>query len=274
MTAPTITDQPKRWPIALIAVSAAVAVWSGWVGLGTMSGFGIVYPLPGIASGFHLNTAITLPIGMEAYGAYALGTWLRPAGIPARARSFARWSAVGALALGMLGQVAYHLLTAAHAHRAPWPVVVLVSCLPVAVLGFAATLAHLRHADERDAPPPVSGPVQSAAPEPVPGPVPDAITEGGPGPVLKALPGPVQQGGPRHRSSAPRTAGPKPRRTAPKAGSDADLANEARALNLLAADLEMTGADLARHLGVSESYGRKLRRRLTATVPEPGEGTS
>jgi hypothetical protein len=53
--------------------------------------------------------------------------------------------AVGALALGMAGQVIYHLLAAAHASRAPWPVVVLVSCLPVVMLGFGAALAHLLH---------------------------------------------------------------------------------------------------------------------------------
>ena len=51
----------------------------------------------------HLNTAITLPIGVEAYGAYALGAWLTP-GASERARKFAKWSAVGALLLGMLGQ--------------------------------------------------------------------------------------------------------------------------------------------------------------------------
>ena len=43
----------------------------------------------------------------------------------------------------MLGQVVYHLLSAVHAIRAPWPVVVLVSCLPVITLGFGAALTHL-----------------------------------------------------------------------------------------------------------------------------------
>jgi hypothetical protein len=139
--------QLPRWPLFLIAAPAAVAVWSGWVGLGGLCGFGPVNLLPGIGGGFHLNTAITLPVGVEAYGAYALGAWLTP-GTPERARSFARRSAVGALALGMLGQVVYHLLAAAGAQRAPWPVVVLVSCLPVVTLGFGAALTHLLRADE------------------------------------------------------------------------------------------------------------------------------
>ena len=132
----------RRWPLFLIAAPAAVAVWSGWVGLGTLCGFGIVHPLPGIADAFRLNTAITLPVGVEAYGAYALGAWLTPGTGPA-ARRYARRSALGALALGMAGQVIYHLLAAAHAHRAPWPVVVLVSCLPVLTLGFGGALTHL-----------------------------------------------------------------------------------------------------------------------------------
>jgi DNA binding protein with HTH domain len=131
-----------RWPLFLIAAPAAVAVWSGWVGLGGLCGFGIVHPLPGIADGFRLNTAITLPVGVEAYGAYALGAWLTPGTAPA-ARTFARRSALGALALGMAGQVIYHLLAAAHAATAPWPVVMLVSCLPVLTLGFGAALTHL-----------------------------------------------------------------------------------------------------------------------------------
>jgi hypothetical protein len=134
--------QLPRWPLFLIAAPAAVAVWSGWVGLGTMCGFGVIHPLPGIWDGLRLDTAITLPVGVEAYGAYALGAWLTP-GTPERARSFARRSAIGALALGMLGQVVYHLLAAAGAQRAPWPVVVLVSCLPVVTLGFGAALTHL-----------------------------------------------------------------------------------------------------------------------------------
>ncbi len=92
----------KRWPLYLIASPAAVAIWSGWVAVGELCGFGLVTPLPGILPGFHLNTAITLPVGVEAYGAYALGAWLTP-GTPERARTFARRSAVGALALGMLG---------------------------------------------------------------------------------------------------------------------------------------------------------------------------
>jgi hypothetical protein len=154
----------RRWPLALIAAPAAVAVWSGWVGLGGLCGFGALAPLPGI-TGFRINTAITLPVGVEAYGAYALGAWLAP-GAPPRARAFARRSAIGALALGMAGQVIYHLLAAAHAVAAPWPVVTLVACLPVATLGMAAALTHLLRVP---APVPALRPVREPPREPVQG---------------------------------------------------------------------------------------------------------
>lgn len=134
----------RPWPLLPIAASAAVAIWSGWVGLGQMCGFGPVNLLPGIGGGFHVNTAIALPIGVEAYGAYGLKVWLNPA-TPERARGFARKSAIGALILGAFGQVIYHLLAHVGAVRAPWPVVVLVSCMPIATVAFAATLWHLTH---------------------------------------------------------------------------------------------------------------------------------
>jgi hypothetical protein len=132
----------RRWPLVLIAAPAAVAIWSGWVGLGGLCGFGPIHPLPGIWDGAVINTAITLPIGVEAYGAYALRAWLTR-GVNQRAQQFARASAIGSLVLGMCGQVIYHLLSAAHEARAPWPVVMLVSCIPVITLGFGAALTHL-----------------------------------------------------------------------------------------------------------------------------------
>ncbi|SCE95112.1 hypothetical protein GA0070558_11579 [Micromonospora haikouensis] len=154
-TAPTAADAAPAtrvrsavaWPVVLLALPAFVAIWSGWVGLGGLTGFGIVHPLPGIADGFSLNTAITLPIGVETYGAYALYVWLSGR-VPNVARRFAKWSALGSLAVGALGQVAYHLLVAAGITSAPWWITTAVACLPVAVLGMGAALAHLVRAHD------------------------------------------------------------------------------------------------------------------------------
>ncbi|HLL66813.1 MAG TPA: ABC transporter permease [Micromonosporaceae bacterium] len=133
---------PRTWPLLLLALPAFVAIWSGWVGLGGLTGFGNVHPLPGIWDSVTLNTAITLPIGMETYAAYATRVWLTPA-LPARVRRYARTSAIGSLVLGAGGQVAYHLMTAAGMTHAPWQITTLVACIPVAVLGMAAHLVHL-----------------------------------------------------------------------------------------------------------------------------------
>jgi hypothetical protein len=87
-------------------------------------------------------------VGVEAYAAYALRAWLAGEhSISGRTRRFAKWSAICSFALGMAGQVAYHLLAQAWTARAPWPVTMIVSCLPVLVLAMGTTLAHMLRAD-------------------------------------------------------------------------------------------------------------------------------
>ena len=106
-------------------------------------------------------------VGVEAYAAYALRAWLaREHSIRGRTRRFAKWSAICSFALGMAGQVAYHLLAQAGAARAPWPVTTIVSCLPVLVLAMGTALAHMLRADaeagisgQPDRPRAVRGPV-------------------------------------------------------------------------------------------------------------------
>jgi hypothetical protein len=114
-----------------------------------------VHPLPGLWPSFRLDTAITLPVGVEAYAAYALDAWLTAnTHLTARTRGFARRSATGSLLLGMAGQIAYHPLTQAHATRAPCPITTAVSCQPVRILGMSAALAQLIHTDTHHPGPP------------------------------------------------------------------------------------------------------------------------
>ncbi len=95
-----------------------------------------------------MDTAVTLPAGVEAYAAHALHAWLSASTvISARTRRFARRPAIGSLLLGMTGQAAYHLLTQAGSTHAPWAITTAVSCLPVLVLSMGATLTHLIRAD-------------------------------------------------------------------------------------------------------------------------------
>jgi hypothetical protein len=142
------TRTVRSWPLLVLAAPAAAEVWSGWVGIAQKTGFGLVSPLPGILPSLHLDTSITLPVGVEAYAAYALRAWLADEhSISDRTRRFAKWSAICSFVLGMAGQVAYHLLAQAGTARAPWPVTMIVSCLPVLVLAMGTTLAHMLRAD-------------------------------------------------------------------------------------------------------------------------------
>jgi len=142
------TRTVRSWPLLVLAAPAAAEVWTGWVGIAQKTGFGLVSPLPGILPSLHLDTSITLPVGVEAYAAYALRAWLSGEhSISGRTRRFAKWSAICSFALGMAGQVAYHLLAQAGTARAPWPVTTIVSCLPVLVLAMGTTLAHMLRAD-------------------------------------------------------------------------------------------------------------------------------
>jgi hypothetical protein len=144
----------RSWPLLVLAAPAAAEVWSGWVGIAQKTGFGLVSPLPGIWPSLHIDTAITLPVGVEAYAAYALRAWLASEHtISARTRRFAKWSAIFSFALGMAGQVAYHLLAQAGTARAPWPITTIVSCLPVLVLAMGTTLSHMLRADATESSP-------------------------------------------------------------------------------------------------------------------------
>ncbi len=134
---------PSRFPVVVISLAAAVAIWSGWVGLGQMCGFGPINLLPGIGGGFTLNSAIVLPISVEAYAAFALRVWLSTSYHAERTTRFARRSTFISLAVGGAAQVVYHLLAAAGWTKAPWPVTMLVSLVPVLVIGLAGTLAKL-----------------------------------------------------------------------------------------------------------------------------------
>lgn len=252
------------WPLILIALPAAVAVWSGWVGLGTLCGFGIVHPLPGIWDSLRLNTAITLPVGVEAYGAYALAAWLHP-GTVAHVKRFARNSALGSLALGMGGQVIYHLLAAWHRTAAPWPVVMLVSCLPVVTLGFGTALTHLLRTGTGTSTPSFDDPhpadAELAPVADAPG---TAVTETAGVPAIEAdstpdntppIPADTQQDTGADTAQPPvRTLSPTPR---PRAKRTARPDNAARIARLRTKNPDLTNAEIASRLGI---HPRTVRR--------------
>ena len=224
-TGPPPTARPGRtvrsWPLLVLAAPAAAEVWSGWVGIAQKTGFGLVSPLPGIWPSLHLDTAITLPVGVEAYAAYALRAWLaRDSAISDRTRRFAKWSAICSFALGMAGQVAYHLMAQAGMARAPWPVTTIVSCLPVLVLGMGTALAHMLRADAEATEAPDSGtgpPATVRSLSGLPRTRPDQTADD------RRPAGPATEAGPERPTPGPRhgqrLTGPSPRAAQPQAGS-------------------------------------------------------
>jgi hypothetical protein len=198
----------RSWVLVLLAFPAAAEVRSGWVGIAQKTGFGLVSPLPGIWSSLHLDTTITLPIGVEAYAAYALRAWLATdPWISTRTRRFAKWSAICSFALGMAGQVAYHLLVQAGEARAPWGITTVVSCLPAGPGPWHGDRAGPHAARRRHGRGPTGQPVPRAAQRLVPGQVRRGPVRGPAGP-----PTPDQDHGPDW--SSPRdqrpSGGPKP----------------------------------------------------------------
>lgn len=150
VTDPAKPPPAKRdhlWVLFVIAAAAAIEVCASWVGIGALSGFPIIR-LPHLPA---VNTDFSLMVGMEAYSGYALYRWLA-CGDGRRARPFAMWSAITALTLSLIGQIAYHVLAASHSrHHSPYALVGFVAALPVLVVMLAAILLHLVHLDREEA---------------------------------------------------------------------------------------------------------------------------
>lgn len=204
---------PVAWPLFLLSLPAFVSIWGGWVGMGRLTGFGPINLLPGIAD-FTVDTAITLPIGLETYAAYSMYAWLAAAHLSTSTRRFAKWSALGSLVLGMAGQAAYHVMASQGTVKAPVEIVIVVSAIPVIVLGLGTGLAHAMRKDwhayqatlqvaradagtdvpevsavERHVPEPATAPVERHAPE-VPAVVPAPVAENVPAPAPRGKPKP------------------------------------------------------------------------------------
>jgi hypothetical protein len=142
------TGAVRSWPLLVLAAPAAAEVWSGWVGIAQKTGFGLVSPLPGIWPSLHLDTAITLPVGVEAYAAYALCAWLTQGQVISARTRRVRQVVCDRLVRSRHGR-AGRLSPAGPGRGGAGAVAVttIVSCLPVLVLAMGTTLAHMLRAD-------------------------------------------------------------------------------------------------------------------------------
>ena len=262
VTVTTRTTSRRRWPLLAIGASAGTATWSGWVGLGELTGFGVVHPLPGIWDDLTINTAVTLPIGVEAYAMYALSIATSPRPLAARVRRYAWASSAAALALGMAGQVAYHVMTSHGPGRpAPWWVTALVSCLPVLVLGAASLLWHLAGHDDPIEPSNLPDPIRSAATDPISRPMVDPPADHAPRPMRAIAAG----------EQPLRVLGPV-RSGVPVVARAADVERTQAAIR--AGDLppRPTAAAIRTHLAISPAYARAARDAIRADT-EPTKPT-
>src|SRR5690606_22201009 len=142
-------------------------------------------------------------------------------------------SALGSLVLGMAGQAAYHVMASQGTVKAPVEIVIVVSAIPVIVLGLGTGLAHamrkdwhayqstlqvaradagtdvpevpaVAHANAGRSVPevPAVAPVERHVPEPAPAPVERHVPEVPavvPAPVAENVPAPAPRGKPKPR---------------------------------------------------------------------------
>jgi hypothetical protein len=127
------------WVVAGMTVTALSAAVSSFSGLRSLAA----------ATGWPEALAPLFPLTVDAYAMTGTRVWLSKATGSAAARRFARWNAIGAIGLSLVGNAGWHLI-AAHVLTVTWPIVVAVGAVPPAVLGLLSHLAVLRGQDDED----------------------------------------------------------------------------------------------------------------------------
>lgn len=129
---------PRRdgWVLVGMAVAAASAATASFTGLRGLA----------LVAGWPDRLAWLLPITIDAYAMTATRVWLAGLRDGHRPRRFAQANAIGAIAASIIGNAAYHMVSAGLL-AVSWPIVVLVGAVPAAVLGLTAHLHALRTLD-------------------------------------------------------------------------------------------------------------------------------
>jgi hypothetical protein len=171
--------------IWVVGIGAAILSWDGWFLLAEMCGW-------------RWYLAVVLPLTVDVYVVTSARVWLRLSWVSSRTRTFAAWSTTFAVVVSMAANGAFHLMQWNGWHKAPAPVVLVVSGLAPLMLALVAHLqARLNHdlaargeADARAAGEAAARaakkaermPSRRAAPEAAAGAVTGAIQEPSPGP--------------------------------------------------------------------------------------------
>jgi hypothetical protein len=120
--------------------------WITWTGLAVVALAAAVLSFDAlrqlaVLAGTPATLAWLLPVTIDAAALVATRVWLA-GGAPGRARSFARFLALGMIGLSVAGNAVSHWLVA-YQVTPPWWAVVAVAAVPPAVLGAVAHLAAL-----------------------------------------------------------------------------------------------------------------------------------
>jgi len=262
----TSTTTPGRWDRATVAGMAAPALAAAVLSFSALAGLARLAGVTGTAGAFRL--AWLLPIAIDAYAVTATRVWLRTA-TSDRTRLYARRNAIGAIALSVAGNAAFHGLSAAGVHRLTgggfaWLLVVAVSAVPPVILGLVGHLHALICADHTAHSEPAPTPVATAAP----------VTVEPPSSTTRPAVSRTTSGRSRPTGTGPNTA----KRTGntstgngtPSGRGDAEAVMRRHWQTERAAGRTPTGAELDRIAGTRD-YGRKVRRALLAeeTTAEP-----
>ncbi len=239
------------WLITIgMTISAIAAAVSSFNGLRSLA----------LAAGWGTKLSALLPLTVDAYALTATRVWLTSPGGARSARQFARWNAIGAVLLSIIGNAVWHLV-AAHLLAVSWPTVVIVGAVPAAVLGLLSHLAVLRSHHAYQLPPPrPDGPAAplSALPSPAV-PMPSAD------PTPLPQPQPAQQAIPSPRTTSPKPEGrPYPTEEAVLAAAQA----ADRAYRAAHDGRPITRDALRRELRVSAQRASAVLRQLR-TEPKP-----
>lgn len=138
-SAPPATPQRDRWVITGMAVVAVSAALSSFTGLCSLA----------VRAGWQPWLAPLLPMTVDVFAAVATRVWLAGGTASAAARRFARWNAVLAVSLSLIGNGVWHLSEAGLV-RIGWPVVLAAGSVPPLVLGLLSHLAVLHGQDGAD----------------------------------------------------------------------------------------------------------------------------
>lgn len=144
-----MTEPPKPardlYVTAGMTITAIAAAVSSFTGLRSLAA----------ATGWPSVLAPLFPLCIDAYAATSTRVWLSGATRSGHAQRFAKWNAILAIGLSLVGNGAWHLL-ASQIIRMSWVIVVLVGAVPPAVLGLLSHLAVLRSQPESPAAPPAT----------------------------------------------------------------------------------------------------------------------